>query len=568
MKRFFGYKKWIAFLLVFLMAVSVSIASSDPFLWAAGEYEDEESGAPAAPATVEAVKEIKVPDNDKADRIQKPQDVYVYIAFTGVDTANVTEEYMREKYKYPKGTILEDGGKLWYTVGVIRGVPMYSEPEKPVGDSVCYASDGDKKAVLDRLGDIERFGDDVKNELPIPLSSDGGWTLKGASGAVDYDTDYNVEHPARWHLDCLVDLSKEVKESNVYAYVEIVGLDETDEKHRERVEDYYGLGGLWQGRYYPVGVVENVPFEHDGNAADIPGALNLWDTMKAVKVKDPDAIKEAVGNILSEEEKPIGWSLKSADGANGFETDYPGIAMTGNACWHLDGVIDLTRSADVVYLDENGDEIEEKGVIQTTAFKTTDNYTGSLEHAISGYSRQGISVYRKYGSADQTEVTGKNDDNVIGVGDDLTFVLRYRSISQPAPVAAGGGGEGGGGGDTPAEPLADAQPVAVLDVPVPAAGGAQRALPRELVTLGDEEVPLQGAQTDTDEKENVEITVVGEEKVPLAGGMPDTDSYCGTHFLLLSAALIILIFYAGSMKKYQKKLARLRDQLSEMQETK
>lgn len=635
MKKTGKAKRWIVFILVLFLAVSASITSSDLFLRAAEEYEEEEVGGPADPVTEEVVKVIKVADRDETGAAKKPQDVYVYLAFTGVDTANVTKEFLGEKYKY-SGTILEEGGKLWYTAGVIRDVLMSSEPEKPVGDSVCYASEEDKRAALDRLSAIDRFGDEGKNELPIPSSSDGNWSLKGASGAMDYDTDYNVEHPARWHLDGLVDLSRTVlikyrdekgtvietretekmnygavvskaemeryaktidnyvfdkclteslvvgaaegqdvielqyryvpaegKGSNVYAYVEIAGLDETDEEHRGRVEAYYGLDGLWQGRYYPVGVIENVPLAHGGDAADIPGALTLWDTMKALKVKDAGAIKAAVEGALSEEEKPGGWSLKNDSGANGFEEDYPDMAAAGNACWHLDGVIDLARSADLVYLDENGSEVQQKGSVQTAAFKTIDDCISSLNREVPGYSWQETSVYRNYGSADQSEVTGENGGNVIAPDDDLTIVLRYRSTSQSEPAAADGGGDGGGRGGTPAVPSADLQPTAVPDVPAPA-GRVQLVLPGELVSLGEEEVPLRGAQTETEEDGNVKITVIGEEEVPLAGGVEDLPSHCMMHFLLMSAALIIFAVCMGRLKKYQKTLARLRDDLSEM----
>ena len=137
------------------------------------------------------------------------------------------------------------------------------------------------------------------------------------------------------------------------------------------------------------------------------------------------------------------------------------------------------------------------------------------------------------------------------------------TVVYTAPTTPGGGG----GGTTPTPPTPPTpdgpNPIVVPDIPVPAAPGAvQVVIPTELVPVGDEEVPLQGAQIDVDEDGNVTVTPIDEEEIPLAGGENDDHACCILHFLLMLAALIIYSFYTDSMKKHQKKLAELKDELA------
>lgn len=142
-------------------------------------------------------------------------------------------------------------------------------------------------------------------------------------------------------------------------------------------------------------------------------------------------------------------------------------------------------------------------------------------------------------------------------GRDLVFTVYYTAPTTP-------GGDGGGTTPTPPTPPTPdgPNPIIVPDIPVPA-GAVEVVIPAELVPLGDEEVPLQGAQIDIDEDGNVTITPISEEEIPLAGGVNDDHLCCILHFLLMLAALIIYSCYTDSMKKHQKKLAELKDQLAE-----
>lgn len=57
-----------------------------------------------------------------------------------------------------------------------------------------------------------------------------------------------------------------------------------------------------------------------------------------------------------------------------------------------------------------------------------------------------------------------------------------------------------------------------------------------------------------------ELTVIGEEKTPLSGGFLDT-SCCIFHLLLMLLAMIALIWYTMDMKKQQKRILELEEQL-------
>lgn len=84
-----------------------------------------------------------------------------------------------------------------------------------------------------------------------------------------------------------------------------------------------------------------------------------------------------------------------------------------------------------------------------------------------------------------------------------------------------------------------------------------------MAEVGDEAVPLQGALIDVDDDGNVVVTTIDEEEVPLAGGVSDDHKCCILSFLLMLAALIIYTWYTYDMKKRQKRLAELADELEE-----
>lgn len=134
--------------------------------------------------------------------------------------------------------------------------------------------------------------------------------------------------------------------------------------------------------------------------------------------------------------------------------------------------------------------------------------------------------------------------------------------SVPATTGGGGGGE-----DTPTTPPTPPtlptlpQPVVVPDTPVPA-GAIQVEVPAELVAIGDEEVPLQGARIDIDEDGNAEVVPIDEEEIPLAGMVDSPVLHCILHFLLLLAAVLMFLYHVVSTQRRQKKLDDMRDQLS------
>ena len=84
-----------------------------------------------------------------------------------------------------------------------------------------------------------------------------------------------------------------------------------------------------------------------------------------------------------------------------------------------------------------------------------------------------------------------------------------------------------------------------------------------LVAVGDAPVPLQGALIETDDDGNVTVTPITEEEIPLANKEIDDHKCCILSFLLMLATLIIYSWFTHSMKKRQKKLAELKDQLAE-----
>lgn len=137
------------------------------------------------------------------------------------------------------------------------------------------------------------------------------------------------------------------------------------------------------------------------------------------------------------------------------------------------------------------------------------------------------------------------------------------------------GGGGGGGNDEPTPPTPPTPPVGPVPVtptpvgPTPVTPTPTGAIPvvitpeQTLAEVGDEAVPLQGALIDVDDDGNVVVTTIDEEEVPLAGGVSDDHKCCILSFLLMLAALIIYTWYTYDMKKRQKRLAELADELEE-----
>lgn len=159
-----------------------------------------------------------------------------------------------------------------------------------------------------------------------------------------------------------------------------------------------------------------------------------------------------------------------------------------------------------------------------------------------------------------------NPAAVTGImpADHVVITVRY-SASAQAP--SGGGGRGG---ETSAQPAvsdeqdvpAEPEATVILPTPVPA-GVVQAVIEAELTPIGDEEVPLEGAFIKVDDDGNVMVTPINVEEVPLAGGIIDDHKCCMLHFLFMLAALVIYTWYTFSMKRHQKKLALLQDQLAE-----
>lgn len=80
--------------------------------------------------------------------------------------------------------------------------------------------------------------------------------------------------------------------------------------------------------------------------------------------------------------------------------------------------------------------------------------------------------------------------------------------------------------------------------------------------VGDAPVPLGGAIVQDDDG-NITVVPVEDEEVPLTNRELDDHKCCILSFLLMLATLIIYSWFTHSMKKRQKKLAELKDQLAE-----
>ena len=95
-----------------------------------------------------------------------------------------------------------------------------------------------------------------------------------------------------------------------------------------------------------------------------------------------------------------------------------------------------------------------------------------------------------------------------------------------------------------------------------AAAAALPAGAAGLVAVGDEDVPL-GVEAVVDDDGNVTFIPITEDEIPLDNRELDDHKCCILSFLLMLATLIIYSWFTHSMKKRQKKLAELKDQLAE-----
>ena len=173
-------------------------------------------------------------------------------------------------------------------------------------------------------------------------------------------------------------------------------------------------------------------------------------------------------------------------------------------------------------------------------------------------------------------------DSTLFNDEDPVFTIIYSAIpvtepgtepeTEPTATPVPGGGEPEPEPDTPVPPVPPVPPVDDVPVPeaviVPVAPAAVAAAPgilgggAGLVAIGDEPVPLDGVITQDDDG-NVVIVPVDEVEIPLADRELDDHKCCILSFLLMLATLIIYSWFTHSMKKRQKKLAELKDQLAE-----
>ncbi len=123
----------------------------------------------------------------------------------------------------------------------------------------------------------------------------------------------------------------------------------------------------------------------------------------------------------------------------------------------------------------------------------------------------------------------------------------------------------------PPTPTPDADGAVPTITPVPPtpavvpAGAIPVVLPEtpDLVTIDDEDVPLDGILLNEDEEGDITLTPISEEEIPLANREIDAHRCCALSFLLMLATMVIYSWYTYSMKRRQKKLVVLKDQLAE-----
>lgn len=233
---------------------------------------------------------------------------------------------------------------------------------------------------------------------------------------------------------------------------------------------------------------------------------------------------------------------------------------------------DFRNTLAVTWTKNNTEETD--SVDSDSVIPLADLYTLTVQYVYSDGTQAATTVESKLHAGDPYTITtpaiaGYNSTvyynssiaAVTGTMPSNNMVIR---VVYTAPATTGGGG---GGEDTPTTPPTPPtlptlpQPVVVPDTPVPA-GAIQVEVPAELVAIGDEEVPLQGARIDIDEDGNAEVVPIDEEEIPLAGMVDSPVLHCILHFLLLLAAVLMFLYHVVSTQRRQKKLDDMRDQLS------
>ena len=183
----------------------------------------------------------------------------------------------------------------------------------------------------------------------------------------------------------------------------------------------------------------------------------------------------------------------------------------------------------VNYLDENGNEV--------AAAKTVTGQTFGAEITESAIAVDGYTV-------DETSKT-----ITIGLeGNEINFYYTAIPVAPAEPAEPTVPAE-------PTEPEVPAPPVIAVPV-IPAAPVVDiPAIPALPQTIVDEDTPLAGGTAVTVEDPMEDID---DEATPLAAA-PHT--LCILHFLILCAALIILLVYMNEAKKHQQKISELREAL-------
>ncbi|MBD5396482.1 MAG: hypothetical protein HDR71_19950 [Lachnospiraceae bacterium] len=112
---------------------------------------------------------------------------------------------------------------------------------------------------------------------------------------------------------------------------------------------------------------------------------------------------------------------------------------------------------------------------------------------------------------------------------------------------------------TPTPPVIPTPPV----TPVPPTEPIIIPVEPTLVDVDNEDVPVQGILVDVDDDGNVTLTPITEDKIPLDNRELDDHKCCILSFLLMLLTLIIYTWFTHSMKKNQKKLEEMKDELEE-----
>ena len=156
---------------------------------------------------------------------------------------------------------------------------------------------------------------------------------------------------------------------------------------------------------------------------------------------------------------------------------------------------------------------------------------------------------------------------------DLTLVVYYTAVvtpptgggdpdpdPDPTPVPTGTPGPSATPTPTPTTntpPVIPVQPTPGGIIPV--------IIPVEptVVAINDDPVPM-GAIVDVDDDGNVTLIPITEDEIPLDNRELDDHKCCILSFLLMLLTLIIYTWFTHSMKKNQKKLEEMKDELAEV----